>query len=105
MAQRLCLGERVGIEAMSAAGFSVGGIAERFGRRRSRVSRELAASGGRCGYRAVGARTAACQRARRPKAPKLVAQAGLAAAVAERLKRPSRGGLVGVRGDDLSSLL
>ena len=49
MAQRLCFGERVVIEAMTEAGLGPGPIAQRLGSHRSTVQRELASSGGRCG--------------------------------------------------------
>ncbi|MXW61825.1 MAG: helix-turn-helix domain-containing protein [Acidimicrobiaceae bacterium] len=55
MAQRLCFGERMVIEAMTAAGSGPAEISRRLGRHRSTVQRELASSGGRGGYRAGAA--------------------------------------------------
>ena len=86
MARRLCFDERVRIEAMSAAGFSAAAVAQRLGRRRATIQRELAGNGGSFAYRAGDAQAAACGRARRSKPPKLVRHAELAEAVAERLE-------------------
>lgn len=86
MARRLCLDERARIEAMSQAGFSVAVIAERLGRHRSCVHRELAPGGGRSGCRSVDAQAAAWSRARRPGVAKLARDRVLAAAAAERLE-------------------
>ena len=81
MAQRLSLDERARVEAMSAAGVSVAETARRLGRHRSTVHRELRHRH-RCGvYDAEAAQTAADGRARRPKAPVLVADPELAASV------------------------
>ncbi len=60
-------------------------IAERIGRSTSTVSREVARNGGRARYRAARADTAALERARRPKIPKLVDNAGLATVVSAKL--------------------
>lgn len=85
MACRLCLDERVRIEAGVEAGESFEEIAAAVGRHRSTVAREVAAGGGRDGYRAVGAERAARVRARRPKAPKLARVPELAADVLAKL--------------------
>ena len=47
MAQRLCFDERTRIEVMSEAGLSVAEMADRLGRCRSTVYRELGRGGGR----------------------------------------------------------
>ena len=86
MARRLCFDERVRIEAMSAAGFSAAAVAQRLGRHRATIQRELAGNGGSFAYRAGDAQAAAGGRARRSKPPKLVRHAELAEAVAERLE-------------------
>ena len=85
MAQRLCFKERVQIKAMVLAGHSSARIAQRLGRGRSTVWRELRRNGGPWGYRAAAAQAAADARACRPRAAKLASGAGLARAVAERL--------------------
>ncbi len=85
MARRLGADERFRIEAMVGVGCSVAEVARRLGRSRSAVWREVARNGGRCGYRAETAQRTAVVRARRPRASKLVADAGLASAVAEGL--------------------
>ena len=64
MARRLCFDERVRIEAMSAAGFSAAAVAQRLGRHRATIQRELAGNGGSFAYRAGDAQAAACGRAR-----------------------------------------
>ena len=46
MAQRLCFDERTRIEVMSEAGLSVAEMADRLGRCRSTVYRELGGGGG-----------------------------------------------------------
>ena len=85
MARRLCLDERARVEAMAQAGLSAAQIAERLGRHRATVYRELGRNGGPGGHGAEAAQAAACIRAGRPKAPKLAEDAELAAAVCERL--------------------
>ncbi len=82
MAQRVSFDERARVEAMSTEGVEVAEIARRLGRHRSTVYRELKRGGGRCGYDAGAAHVSAAARAARPKAPKLVADPELAAAVA-----------------------
>ena len=86
MAARLSLDERVFIESSLGAGRSVADVAQRLGRDRSTVHRELARCAGRAGYDARWAHAWACARARRERTPKLAADRVLAAAVDERLK-------------------
>ena len=86
MAARLSLDERVFIESSLGAGRSVADAAQRLGRDRSTVHRELARCAGRAGYDARSAHAAACARARRVRASKLADDPVLAAAVNERLK-------------------
>ena len=85
MAQRLSCEERAWIEAMRAAGVSVEETARRLGRHRSTVYRELDRNSRHGRYGAQAAQAAAQARAVRPKTPKLAADPGLAAAVAQRL--------------------
>ena len=85
MARRLCLDERARIEAMSHAGFCSAEIAQRLGRHRSTIRRELARGGGAHRYRAVVAQRSADAGAARPKPCKLARDAQLASAVQERL--------------------
>ena len=85
MARRLCFEERVRIEAMTAAGVSAAEAARRLGRHPTTVQRELRRNGVPGGYDAGAAQAGSCARAGRPKAPKLAADAELAAAVCERL--------------------
>ena len=54
MAARLSLDERVFIESSLGAGRSVADVAQRLGRDRSTVHRELARCAGRAGYDARG---------------------------------------------------
>ncbi len=61
--------EREEIRVGIAAGESDAAIAERIGRHRSTVWREIAANGGRLRYRAAGAEERAARSARRPKVP------------------------------------
>jgi IS30 family transposase len=70
-AGRLTLGEREEITLGLHGGESVTVIAARLGRAASTVSREVAANGGRGGYRAWRAHQRARERARRPKTAKL----------------------------------
>ncbi len=86
MAARLSLDERVFIESSLGAGRSVADAAQRLGRDRSTVHRELARCGGRGAYDARAAHAWACARARRERTPKLAVDRVLAAAVDERLK-------------------
>jgi transposase, IS30 family len=68
---RLTLADREEITIGLQAGESFTAIAARLGRAVSTVSREVAANGGRAGYRAWRAHQRAREQARRPKAPKL----------------------------------
>ncbi len=86
MAARLSLDERVFIESSLGAGRSVADAAQRLGRDRSTVHRELARCAGRAGYDARWAHASPCAKARRERTPKLAVDRVLAAAVDERLK-------------------
>jgi transposase, IS30 family len=77
---RLTLADREEITLGLHGGESFTVIAARLGKATSTVSREVAANGGRGGYRAWRAHQRACHQARRPKACKL-ASPGLAAQV------------------------
>jgi transposase, IS30 family len=68
---RLTLADREEISLGLHTGDSFTVIAARLGKATSTVSREVAANGGRCGYRAWRAQQRARQQARRPKTPKL----------------------------------
>jgi IS30 family transposase len=68
---RLTLADREEITIGLHAGESFAGVARRLGKAVSTVSREVAANGGRGGYRAWRAHQRASQRARRPKVAKL----------------------------------
>jgi transposase, IS30 family len=68
---RLTLADREEITLGLHAGESFTAIAARLGKAVSTVSREVAASGGRGGYRAWRAQQRAREQARRPKTPKL----------------------------------
>ena len=86
MAARLGALERARIEAMRSAGASVGGIAERLGRHRSTIYRELGRCGGPEGvYDAGAAQADARLAAQRPRAAKLEADPALAGQVKARL--------------------
>jgi IS30 family transposase len=81
----LSLGEREEISRGVAAGDSLRVLARRLGRASSTLSRELARNGGPVRYRAHRADRAAWQRARRPKACKLVENDALRRVVEELL--------------------
>ena len=84
MARRVCSEERVWIEVLSGEGLSDAQIAKRLGRDRATVWREEK----RCGagaYCAVGAQADADAGAKRPRAPKLGADAELRREVQQRL--------------------
>src|SRR5689334_12400967 len=83
---RLTLADREEITIGLHAGQSFTAIAARLGKAVSTVSREVAANGGREGYRAWRAHQRAREQARRPKTPKL-ARPGLAAQVASWLQK------------------
>jgi len=82
---RLSLADREEISLGLRAGDSFTAIAARLGKAVSTVSREVAANGGRGGYRAWRAQQRARDRARRPKTPKLTC-ARLAAQVTQWLQ-------------------
>jgi IS30 family transposase len=83
---RLRIEEREEISLGLHRGASFSSIAARLGRSLSTVSREVAANGGRSGYRAWRAHQRAHQRSRRPKAHKL-ARPELASEVTKWLKK------------------
>ncbi len=83
---RLCLAEREEISLALHRGDTFASIAGRLGRVTSTVSREVAANGGRDGYRAWRAHQRAAACARRPKVPKL-ARPRLADQVSEWLEQ------------------
>jgi transposase, IS30 family len=68
---RLSVAEREEVSLGLHRGETFSAIASRLGRATSTVSREVAANGGRAGYRAWRAHERARERARRPKVPKL----------------------------------
>ena len=82
----LSLGEREEISRALVTGESVRSIAARLGRAPSTVSRELQRNGGRDGYRATQADSAAWDRALRPKRCKLADNRALASVVADKLR-------------------
>ena len=91
---RLTLADREEISIGLHAGQSFTVIAAQLGKAVSTVSREVAANGGRGGYRAWRAHQRACQQARRPKAcklacPQLAAQVGARLATALSMRRAS----------------
>ena len=82
----LTLSEREEISRAVVAGSSIRSIAGSLGRAPSTISRELCRNGGPGGYRASRADQAAWDRARRPKACKLVQNPALARIVASQLR-------------------
>jgi IS30 family transposase len=84
---RLSLEDREEISRGLATGLSLRVIAAGLRRAPSTVSREVAANGGRRGYRATSADRSAWARASRPKACKLALNRTLAGIVAEKLRR------------------
>ena len=80
---RLSLEEREEIRAGALRQETFTAIAGRLGRAVSTISREVAANGGRDGYRATVAHQGACRRARRPKPTRLAGCAALTALVTE----------------------
>src|SRR6476646_5696327 len=76
---RLGLAEREEISRGLAAGLSLRSIAAGLGRAPSTISREVAAQGGRRGYRAAPADQLAWARARRPQPCKLATRPALRA--------------------------
>lgn len=85
-ARALALSEREEISRGAVAGLSVRAIARSLRRAPSTVSREICRSGGRQGYRASEADTAAWDRAERPKRCKLAKNRVLARLVADKLR-------------------
>jgi IS30 family transposase len=83
----LTLSEREEISRGLVAGSSIRSIAASLGRAPSSISREIRRNGGPGGYRAAPADQAAWDRARRPKAGKLVQNRALAHLVASKLCR------------------
>lgn len=83
---RLTLADREEISVGMGRGETFSAIATRLGRAVSSVSREVAANGGRDGYRAWRAHRRAHERARRPKTPRL-ADGRLAGQVTQWLKQ------------------
>jgi IS30 family transposase len=79
--RRLSLDERVAIAVGLGQDRSLRYIAASLGRCPSSICREVAANGGRQGYRPMAAHKRAWRAARRPKATKLAANAGLCARV------------------------
>jgi transposase, IS30 family len=84
--RRLGLAERVEIRVGLERGWSYRRIGAELGRAGSTICREVAAGGGRGGYRPVAAHRRACLAARRPKPCKL-AEPRLCAAVSSKLER------------------
>ncbi|WP_316153661.1 IS30 family transposase [Cupriavidus sp. BIC8F] len=82
----LTLAEREEISRAVVAGHSIRSVAARLGRAPSTVSREVRRNGGRQGYLANQADQLAWERARRPKACKLVRNQTLAQVVASKLR-------------------
>jgi IS30 family transposase len=82
----LSLSEREEISRALVAGETLRSIAARLGRAPATVSRELKRNGGRKGYRAAQADSAAWDRALRPKHCKLAANRALASVVADKLR-------------------
>ena len=82
----LSLSEREEISRALVAGETLRSIAARLGRAPSTVSRELKRNGGRGGYRATQADSAAWDRALRPKRCKLLENRARASVVADKLR-------------------
>ena len=84
--RRLMLAERVEIRLGIERGWSCRRIGAQLGRSASTVCREVAAGGGRAGYRPVAAQARAVAAARRPK-PRKLADPRLCAVVSSRLEQ------------------
>lgn len=91
----LTLVEREEISLGLAIGHSIRSIAAQIGRAPSTVSREIERNGGRIGYRAAEADSAAWSRANRPKTCKLVQESG------DKVPATGRSGWHAGRADDL----
>lgn len=87
IAGRLSLADRSEIYAGVAGGESGAAIGRRLGKHPSTVTRELAANGGRGGYRPLAAHRRALRKARRPQEMKLEANPRLAAYVVAQLQQ------------------
>jgi transposase, IS30 family len=85
--RRLSIDERIEIRIGLEAGQSLRAIGVTLGRSASTVCREVAANGGRAGYRPMAAHARAEVAARRPKATKLAANPVLCARVTAELER------------------
>jgi IS30 family transposase len=85
-AKALTLAEREEVSRFLAEGWSLRWIASKLGRAPSTISREMARNGGRDTYRAVQAKDAAWDRARRSKPCKLVENRSLAKIVSDKLR-------------------
>jgi IS30 family transposase len=83
----LSASERETISRELACGSSPAKIGALLGRHRSSIGREVAANGGRDGYRSVDAEARACRLAGRPKATKLGSHPVLAATVTDWMQR------------------
>ena len=90
---RLSFGERELISRGLAAGQSARAIARQLGRSPSTVTRELAANGGRGGYRALAAQQRAIRCSGRPRRGKLARCPRLLAAVEAGLQQTTGEGL------------
>lgn len=86
-AGHLTLADREEISRGLAAGRGLRAIARTLGRAPSTISREVAANGGRRGYRALRSDQAAWRRAERPKPCKLATNPALRAIVEEKLTK------------------
>lgn len=84
---RLSADERAEIRVGLEAGRSLRGIARELGRSPSTISREVAANGGRSGYRPIAAHRDAHRRARRPKVTRIAGNDELRAVVTADLER------------------
>lgn len=84
---RLSVEERAEIRVGLELGWSLRAIARELGRSPSTISREVAAHGGRAGYRPIAAHRGARERARRPKPTKFAANDELRVVVTADLER------------------
>lgn len=84
--RHLSVADREDISRGIASGMSARAIAARLGRSASSISREIARNGGRSGYRAHAADTAAWERAKRPRPSRLASNSRLLGLVRGRLE-------------------